>query len=106
MKLAKIISILVCLHLFACSNSFNQNIAVNPTENNLEEQIDSIVIHKMNEYNIPGLSLGVIRNDAIICAKGYGVKSIGSNKPVTQNTIFHTASISKLLITNQIREFG
>ena len=96
MTFEKITSIFVCLLLFACSNSFNQDIAVKPPANNLQEQIDSMVVHKMNEYHIPGLSLGLIRNDAIIYTKGYGIKSMGSNKPVTQNSIFHTASISKL----------
>ncbi|MFY0627027.1 MAG: beta-lactamase family protein [Reichenbachiella sp.] len=50
----------------------------------------------MNQYNIPGLSIGIIRNDSIIYNKGYGVRSITSNRLVTENTIFHTASISKL----------
>ena len=50
----------------------------------------------MNQYNIPGLSIGLVRNDSIIYNKGYGVRSIKTGNLVTENTIFHTASISKL----------
>jgi len=60
------------------------------------EKADSIVISKMNQYNIPGLSLGIVKNDSIIHTRGYGVRNIETKDLVTENTIFHTASISKL----------
>ncbi len=50
----------------------------------------------MNQYNIPGLSIGLVKNDSIIYNKGYGVRSIKTDNLVTGNSIFHTASISKL----------
>lgn len=62
----------------------------------LVEKVDSLVYSKMNRYNIPGLSIGIIRNDSILLSKGYGLRSINSRKLVTENSIFHTASISKL----------
>ena len=60
------------------------------------DKIDSIVIAKMNQYNIPGLSIGVVKNDSIFYTKGYGVSSINNQKPVTENSVFHTASVSKI----------
>ena len=50
----------------------------------------------MNQYHIPGLSIGIVQNGSIIYSKGYGVKSIATTNLVTENSIFHTASISKL----------
>lgn len=76
--------------------SFKQNIEVNSLEIGFLEKVDSVVLNKMNQYNIPGLSIGIIRNDSIIYNKGFGVRSIKSNSLVTENTIFHTASLSKL----------
>jgi CubicO group peptidase (beta-lactamase class C family) len=58
----------------------------------------------MNQYNIPGLSIGLIRNDSIIYNKGYGIRDINNNNLVTENTIFHTASISKLFTAVAIME--
>jgi len=96
-KIFSILVILVLLIFQSCStNSFKQHIKVNTPVVGFNEKVDSIVIHKMNEYNIPGLSIGIIRNDSIIYNKGYGVKSIEKDFPVTGGSIFHTASISKL----------
>ena len=88
--------ILFTLVLSCSSSSFKQNIERLDPVNSLKEKVDSIVISKMNQYNIPGLSLGLVRKDSIVYARGYGVRSIESNEAVTANSIFHTASISKL----------
>lgn len=89
--------------LLSCSNqSFEQNLQVVKSSNAFIGKVDSIVINKMNQYNIPGLSIGIVRNDSIIFAKGYGVRSIKRNNPVTERTIFHTASISKLFTASAI----
>ena len=81
----------------SCSTpSFKQNIESKSSGIGFFEKVDSIVVHKMNEYNIPGVSIGLVKNDSILYNKGYGIRSITSNKLVTENTIFHTASISKL----------
>lgn len=96
----KIVSIVLVLSLpiiQSCSNNaFKQNIEISKTIISFEEKVDSIVIEKMNHYNIPGLSIGLIRNDSIIYNTGYGIRSIKNTSLVTENTVFHTASISKL----------
>ena len=96
----KTLSVLVILSFTifqSCSTPpFKQNIEVNSSGIGLFAKVDSVVINKMNQYNIPGLSIGLIRNDSIIYNKGYGVRSINNDNSVTENTVFHTASISKL----------
>jgi CubicO group peptidase (beta-lactamase class C family) len=98
--LKKIFSLLLILSFIffqSCStSSFKQNIEANHSVEVLFEKVDSVVINKMNQYNIPGLSIGLVRNDSILYTKGYGVRCIEKNDLVTENTIFHTASISKL----------
>jgi len=66
------------------------------TTSGFHGKVDSVVINKMSQYSIPGLSIGLVRNDSLIYSKGYGVRNIGKSDLVTQNSIFHTASISKL----------
>ncbi len=88
---------ILSIFLLSCNqNSFKQKIEVASSTINFDQQIDSIVINKMNQYNIPGISIGIIRNDSIIYTKGFGVKNIETDELVTENSIFHTASISKL----------
>jgi CubicO group peptidase (beta-lactamase class C family) len=68
----------------------------------LSKKVDAIVLQKMEIYQIPGLSIGIIKNDSVIYSKGYGIKSINSKNLVTKNTNFHTASISKLFTAQAI----
>ncbi len=86
-----------------CSNTrFQQNIEMNQIVNGFTEKVDSIVSSKMNNYDIPGLSIGLVVNDSIIYAKGYGLKSIECPEQVTENSNFHTASISKLFTAQAV----
>jgi len=92
---AKLIVFLLILQ--SCSNqSFKQNLKVNSSLIGFKKEVDSIVINKINQYNIPGLSIGLVSDDTIVYSKGYGVRSINNGNLVTENSIFHTASISKL----------
>ena len=95
--------ILYFLSLQSCSGvSFQQNIKVNPLKTGFGKKVDSIVANKMNNYNIPGMAIGLVMNDSIIYAKGYGSKSIENTEQVSENSNFHTASISKLFTAQAV----
>lgn len=53
------------------------------------------IVERMKHYKIPGLSVAVIKDFKIDWAKGYGVKDLATNEPVTTETIFQAGSISK-----------
>ncbi|MCJ7486948.1 MAG: beta-lactamase family protein [Candidatus Aminicenantes bacterium] len=53
------------------------------------------ILDRMKHYHIPGVSVAVIDNGKIAWAKGYGVKEAGGHDPVTPETLFQAASISK-----------
>src|SRR5215216_675283 len=53
------------------------------------------IAERMQFYKIPGISIVVINNGKIEWARGYGVLEIGDHKPVTPETLFQAASISK-----------
>lgn len=50
---------------------------------------------RMKHHNVPGVSVAFINNHQIEWAKGYGVLEAGSTAPVTAETMFQAASISK-----------
>jgi hypothetical protein len=65
MKIFSILVISVLLIFQSCSTkSFKQHIKFTTPVVGFYEKVDSIVIHKMNEYNIPGLSIGLVKNDS------------------------------------------
>ncbi len=50
---------------------------------------------RMEHYRVPGMSIAVIENFKIAWVKSYGVKDLESKEPVTNQTLFQAASISK-----------
>jgi CubicO group peptidase (beta-lactamase class C family) len=50
---------------------------------------------KMEEWKIPGMAIGVIQNDSVLFSKGLGFRDIDKKLPVTPQTLFNIASISK-----------
>jgi len=60
-----------------------------------EEPVRMSLQRWMELYKIPGLSLAVFENNAIVWAKTYGVKEAGGSEPVALDTLFQAASISK-----------
>ncbi len=53
------------------------------------------LIDRMQYYKTPGVSIAVINNGKIEWARGYGFLEVGGNRPVTTETLFQAASISK-----------
>lgn len=48
-----------------------------------------------NRKNTPGFSVGIVRNDSLIFSQGYGMANLEYGLPITDNTIFYIASVSK-----------
>lgn len=59
---------------------------------------------RMQELHVPGLSIALIHDGKLGWARGYGVASVGG-VPVTPNTIFGAASISKALTAMAVLRF-
>ena len=50
---------------------------------------------RMKFYKVPGVSIAVINDYKVEWARSYGVKDVETNEPVTTETLFQAASISK-----------
>jgi CubicO group peptidase (beta-lactamase class C family) len=50
---------------------------------------------RMGRYHVPGVSVAVIEDFEIAWSKGYGVRDASGSEPVTPETLFQAASISK-----------
>src|SRR5260221_12625980 len=49
------------------------------------------------QFQVPGVSIAVIKDYKIDWAKGYGVADVETGAPVTTDTMFQAASISKTI---------
>ncbi len=55
------------------------------------------IADRMKYYNVPGVSIAVIKDFKIEWAKGYGLADKSKNLPVTAETMFSAGSISKFV---------
>lgn len=60
-------------------------------------QIEKNITSTMSRQNVPGLGVGIVSTDGLIYGKGFGVANLEEKSPVTPNTVFRIASVSKVL---------
>ena len=58
-------------------------------------QLERDVPELMKKSNTPGVSIALIRDGKTIWVHGFGVKETGTSQPVTGETVFEAASLSK-----------
>jgi CubicO group peptidase (beta-lactamase class C family) len=58
-------------------------------------QIDTLVEKVLKTFDVPGIAVAIIKDDKIIHAKGYGVRSLRTKLKVDENTLYGIASNSK-----------
>ena len=66
--------------------------------NGLQREIPRV----MKEAHVPGLQIAVIRDGKIVWHQGFGVKNATTGTPVTDETIFEAASLTKPLFAYYI----
>jgi CubicO group peptidase (beta-lactamase class C family) len=58
--------------------------------------LDSYVAQVIRAFQVPGVSLAVVKDDAVVVAKGYGIRKLGDPAPVDPRTLFGIASNTKV----------
>ena len=58
-------------------------------------QIDELTQKTLKTFDVPGIAVAVIKDGKVVHSKGYGVRSVVTNEPVNENTLFGIASNSK-----------
>lgn len=96
--------LLACFVLIAASVTSVRVAAQAPAEryrNELQPLIEDFV----HQQQIPGFAIGVIQDDRLVYAHGFGVKNLVHNHdPVTPRSLFHMASITKTFVATSIMQ--
>jgi len=61
----------------------------------LAAELDRVIRQGMKDWEIPGLSVAVVRNDSTVLLRGYGVRRLGTPGMVDQQTLFGMMSTTK-----------
>ncbi|NQV72491.1 serine hydrolase [bacterium] len=60
-----------------------------------ERKLDTFVESVMKQFEVPGVSVSIVKDGQSVLAKGYGTKSIETGEPVDRHTLFGIASNTK-----------
>lgn len=94
----KIFAVLAAVIMLQAGTLFAQEKIAKPTDAQLKEilaDFSQYAAKAMADWKIPGMAVGIVQDGKIIFAKGFGVKTLGGNDPVTEKTIFQIGSTSK-----------
>ncbi|MEV6110043.1 serine hydrolase [Streptomyces sp. NPDC051940] len=58
-------------------------------------QLGGVVRDAMRRTGVPGVAVGVVYDDEVVYAKGFGVRKVGTEEKVGADTVFQLASVSK-----------
>lgn len=62
-------------------------------------QLDRIIEETRTAFQVPGIAVAVVHEDSVIYSKGFGVKALSGNDPVTPATRFAIGSTTKAFTT-------
>ncbi len=65
------------------------------------DEIAAVVTAKMAEYRVPGVALGLFA-EGQVQLRGFGVTSLDDPQPITEDTLFTIASISKTMTATAV----
>lgn len=57
--------------------------------------VEDYVLQVQKDWKIPGLSVSIIKDGNLLWAKGYGIREMGSEVAVDENSVYQIGSISK-----------
>jgi len=64
--------------------------------------IDSLVERSMKAFEVPGISVGVIKDGKVVYAKGHGVRSLKTGQKMDENTLVAIGSNTKAFTTTAL----
>jgi CubicO group peptidase (beta-lactamase class C family) len=68
-----------------------------------DARLEPLIARVMREEKIPGFAIGIVEDDRVVYSRGFGEMKLGDPKqPVTPDTLFHMASITKPFVATAL----
>jgi CubicO group peptidase (beta-lactamase class C family) len=97
-----IIAIALTLNLANTAKAAEPSSTTATIEGRVQElipEIEAYITSGMKGFDVPGLAIGIVANNKLIYAKGFGVRSKSNGLPVDTRTIFQIGSTTKAFLT-------
>ena len=89
----------------ACSISHTPKIERSKSPNSnteTDQKLARFFNQVLEDFRLPGFAVGIVKGGEVVYAKGFGYENINTRKPVTKQTVFHMASVSKPFVATAI----
>ena len=99
--------LLIAFGFVTCQNQEDRASAVivkSETGNILDKTLTPFCQSLVSDFDLPGMAVGVVKDNEIVYAKGFGYENIHTKEPVTIASLFHMASISKPFVATAIMQ--
>ena len=63
----------------------------------INSELDKYIVKGMQAWNIPGLSIAIVKNGQSVYSKGFGIRELGKSNLVDENTQFGMMSTTKAM---------
>ncbi len=70
-------------------------IELSTAQSSFVSKIGSYITPATRQWKVPGLALAIVRNDTVLFAGGFGTRTVSSDEPVDEHTMFAIASNTK-----------
>ncbi|MBX2874437.1 MAG: serine hydrolase [Saprospiraceae bacterium] len=91
----KVVGRIASIVLLFCVTS----IGYSQSQSELIEKLDSYIEQARQQWEVPGLSVAIVKDGEVLLTKGYGVRSLTTPAKVDQNTIFSIGSTTKAMVS-------
>ena len=91
---------LLILSLLGCAPAPTTSLNVSDFSEKLDQEIERL----FQQSDTPGLAVGVVIDQELIYARGFGVMNLETGGEVTPRTLFHMASITKPFVATSIMQ--
>jgi len=86
---------IVFLAILLTSLTCQEELYPDPDSSDSIEEFETRLDNLRKDSNIPGMVAGIVKDGNVIWTRDYGFADVSQQKPVTNSTIFHLASLTK-----------
>jgi CubicO group peptidase (beta-lactamase class C family) len=90
--------VLILLFLFAVNSIYSQK------PDFINDSLDAYIAQGLQDWQVPGLAIVIVKDGKIAKMKGYGVLDLVSKKPVTEYSLFLIASNTKFFTATALAQ--
>jgi CubicO group peptidase (beta-lactamase class C family) len=73
-------------------------------KNLIESRLEPLINKTISENDIPGFAIGIVKDGSLVYAKGFGTAKLGQSNPITPQSLFHMASVTKLFVATAVMQ--